>query len=1639
MSELKGTGIFEDVTSNHGIITMGNFNDQSTNIGVVLSTATFSHSSVNTGFVNGHALFFNESENSSNSVAAPVVFTGNSVNTGSLNNAIFLDYSINAGTVATSAIFANSSSNTGYVQGEALFLPNTTNSGSVQNAKIAGNITNTGTIATSALYVVAGNYFPDAYYDIYGQKASPSNWPIVVKYIGGFWFKYNSLGVASLANGIYNDGAKLYTFVNGVKQEDQETPIIRPFLRLDYATTDNVLVKGSSVLWNGQYAGATVAASISGRADVDQDGNLDYYFTTNTGVLSWDPIVYYPYIHVGYYSTDETLINGTSVLWSSYYSGATTVKNISGFAEFNLDNNFEIFQTNNAGIITWFTASAHPFSHFGYYADVPILTKGATILWDGFGTGAFRVRNSSGQADVDKDGNADQWFTSSTGFLNWYMISAHPYLNLGYYTDTIELSSGSTVLYYGQGTGAAVVSNVSGMSVDLNADGNLDTWVTDSNGVISWGSTFYYPYTFGIYYSNSPTLTSGTSVFYTTPYSSATTVNNLTGILDLTQDGNDDLWSTNGSGVVTFATITAHPFSHLGYYSDDAVLINNQSILWNGFGTGAVVASGLDGIFDIDNDLTVDYWSTNNAGVISWVSSIQYPYSYLSYYTNDLILQNGITVLYNTALVGATVVANVTGIADIGLDGNDDQWSTDNSGVVSWYMISAHPYSNLGYFTNTIKLTSGSSKLYLDKGTGASVVANISGVYDFELDGNDDQWSTDNSGVVSWYMISAHPYLNLGYNTNTSNLINGITILWNGAGTGASTVTNTSGVYDFELDGNDDQWSTNNNGIISWYMISAHPYSNLGYYTDTQQLAQNVTVLYDGKGTGATKVANVSGIYDIEGDGNDDEWITNNNGIISWYMISAHQYRQFNGYYTDTATIENGITVLYNGQGTGAFRVAGTGGIFDFELDGNDDQWSTDNSGIVSWYMISAHPYSNLGYYTDTQQLEQSTTVLYDSQGTGAKLVSAAGGTNDVDSDGNDDVWTTDNNGIISWYMVTAHPYFNLGYYTDEFNLENSITVLYNTQGTGSVPVAGASGLYDIDQDGNDDQWTTDVEGVVSWSMYIAHPYILLGYYSDDPTPVYASTVLYLGEGTGAATAGNLPGGIYDFDQDGNDHQWYTNEYGVLLWYMISAHGYRQFNGYYTDTELLLNGISVTYEGVGTGAAVAANLSGTYDVDFDGDLEEWFTDEYGVITWNTIIVHPYSNFGYYSNTPELTSGASILYTSEGTGASIATNLSGIADTNQDGNNEQWVTDNNGVVSWYTISAHPYFNLGYYTDTVQLTNGATRLYSGFGTGATEVTNISGIYDIDLDGNLDQWTTNESGFVSWYTLSAHPYSNLGYYTDNAELTSGVSILYANTGSSSTAASNVTGTYDFNLDGSLEYWSTDVNGVVSWNVTQFEKTIVYSSLSSSTWNTTTNWYTTGGQQYYSYPNPFPTSTTVVIMSGTGKVFIDLDTWTAPEIIYVLANTGHTGFTLASQQNAAFSLSLLSAAPGASLVIDLSGNARLVNNKFEKTIVYRSNTSSTWNTTTNWYTTGGQPYVYFPTPIPTSNNTVLISGTGNVLIDLDDWIAPELICVIANTGHTGITLTSQQSATLSLALLSAGPGASLVIDLSGNAALIN
>ena len=1274
--------------------------------------------------------------------------------------------------------------------------------------------------------------------------------------------------------------------------------------KAEYYTFDQVLIPNFSKIYYTKYSNSKPVSLLSGISDVDKDENVDFWQTDINGTINWQMIVVHPYEHLTYYANDAQLINNQTVLYGGQGTGAATISDLSG-SEVDLDGdgNEDTWKTNNLGVISWTISIVHPYANLGYYTNTPDLIKGSTVLYSGQYSSSPFVPGLTGTEDLDGDGNLDRWNTNNQGVINWSMIIVHPYQRLGYYSDDQILIKNSSVIWTGAGTGAVPLVSANGGGFDADDDGNNDTWFTNGQGIVSWTMTIVYPYLHFGYYSADQNLITGVSRIYGGRGSGAEPIGNQSGVNEIKGDGDDYNWYTDFGGRITFTEIIVHPYAHIGYFANDPTLIKNYSTLFTRRGTGGIPVVSLSGIADADKDGNDDLWITDSSGVVTWDMVIVHPYSHINYYSNEETLIKGFSKFWSGQGTGATLITNSTGRADVDGDGNDDNWTASSVGILTWTMVSAHPYFHFGYYSNDQFLFQNVSILWNGQGTGAALVANLSGDFDIDKDGNDDRWTTNNDGRVAWAMISAYPYFHFGYYSLEESLINNTSVLRNKQGTGATVVSGAQGIVDADNDGNDDSWSTNNLGVITWAMISAHPYYQFdSYYSDVAVLANNSTsILWTDQGTKGIPAINLTGVVDIDKDGNNDQWQTNYLGAVSWYMITAYPFRHFTSYFAVDQTLVNNSSILHNSQGTGALSAVNiSGDSIDIDLDGNLDSWQTNQFGVISWSPTIYHPYSHLTYFSDDEILISGASVLWNTEYSGAVTVNNASGTNDLNNDGNLKNWSTNNLGTVSWTLVIVHPYQNLGYFTNEPNLENGVTVLFNTRFTGATVVSGVSSTFDIDQDGNLEAWQTDNFGVVSWYTIAAYPYYQLGYYSADQPLINNVSELRSGTGTGASKIANASG-IADVDSDGNDDSWSTDNDGIITWYMLTAYPYT-FLDYFTNLSFIVPGLSILAYDRGTGATVASGLSGIADVDGDGNLERWFTDENGIVTTALYILYPYFYFGYFSDSSTLVNGETILYLQETGVGGPAINLSGANDIDEDGNNEQWTTNESGLLTWYTISAYPYEHLGYYSSSQTLINNSSVLRNGFGTGAAAVSGVSGIYDFDVDGNNEQWSTNDFGIINWYTISAYPFRHFGYYSDDAVLISGQSKLWNGFGTGATVVANVSGIDLVDSNVFMDQWSTDEQGVITWSEIPVIGAYWYSTQTTS-WYDLSNWKLDSG--LISAVNSLPISSTdVVIVSGGLIPYVDLDDlrWNQPNSI----NATGIGITFYSNASAAITCRL-------------------------------------------------------------------------------------------------------------------------------------
>lgn len=336
------------------------------------------------------------------------------------------------------------------------------------------------------------------------------------------------------------------------------------------------------------------------------------------------------------------------------------------------------------------------------------------------------------------------------------------------------------------------------------------------------------------------------------------------------------------------------------YYHDYSPIQQGDGIYVNA--TGPALYQSASGQDDVDGDGNIDTWETGTGGYILWSMRIDYPASLTilasTYYYSGPLMSG--TILYQGQGSGAIVAPSTSGIdnVDIDADGYNDDWSIDQNGVLTFERHKTYPnyvtidgvsyyYSGSIYY-NMLLYTSPYSDAALATGAGSYASSNA---YDWDADGNLDDWSINN-GILVYNMYVAYPYqITLNFlgsvYTDAMTIYSGMQVR-TGQGTGALAPSNYTGedylgYTDLQV------WDTNA-GVLTFSMKIVHPHSIVleaagvyGTYVDNSPV-QQYDYVYSGQGTGAQLVTNIMGSYtsDINNDGIDEYWTVDQLGRITW-------------------------------------------------------------------------------------------------------------------------------------------------------------------------------------------------------------------------------------------------------------------------------------------------------------------------------------------------------------------------------------------------------------------------------------------------------------------------------------------------------------------------------------------------------------------------------------------------------------------------------------------------------------------------------------------------------------------------------------------------------------------------------------
>ena len=1452
------TAVFADSAENSGTITTtAQFSGTSINSGVVLSAAKFFESTTNSGSISGTAVFSGSAENTTGTVqgaavfldtavntgtiSGAVVFTGTSVNNGVVAEAIFIGSSQNGGTVTSNAIFADNAGNlsTGLVAGSAVFALNSVNAGTVQGDAAVAETANgaQGTVqGTTTTYIQPDGAYIYGYFSG-GVKTAPQNYQLLAYNILDFWYGYDNLGNAQLANGIYSDGTFYYMFENGFKGAIEPYQFYSHVLsNVSLYSIDASLINNLSVMYNDiENTGQTRASYLSGLSS-PLNGNVSpaLWSTNADGVISWstDNVFSLELDGGATYYYISPLVSGQTILRNS--DGAS-VQLLSGVHNIDGDAFADNWSTDTDGVLTWTPIMGNSIVLGGtpYYYSGEIVS-GETIVYtdEAMQTPATEA---SGLQDTDADNIMDErWSINSSGVLTFvtvyqYIIGANTFYSVNSTLNSVDLP----VLYNADGSNP---SDSGPNYNDVDGDGILDEWFITS-GVIGWtpsnpvnvGGTDYYFFDASISTSTAFYNSDGTAA--SSIVASLVNYNNLDYFyFDASISTSTAFYNSDGTTSelvakeITFALMGGGDGATFFWFDSS---ITTGTLLYDNTGSTVGTPSNpievmLDNVphyvFNTGFDSELFESDGTNIGILT-NNFLNGQYMYVGN------LVSGTTVIYNS---DGSIASGQSGSEDVDGDTVLDSWSTNQFGVITFapsgYQITIGTNT---YYSSTIQsnadLVSTSSVLYSDQAT-TTPASEASGFNDVDGDGTVDKWSINSSGVITFDPLNAITIGTDVYYSTTlqGNLVNGESVLYSeNAGAWNLASESGGGFADVNGDGTTDKWSINSSGVIAFDPLNVITIGSDTYYSTTLQgnLVNGESIVYsDTYGT----YANLTDVFaDATNNGTPDKInINSTTGVISWTPLNQIATVEGNTYYSETASADlvSGTSVLRGSNGALAASIAGPN-YNDVNGDGTPDNWSTNENGEITWTELN--PIITVGsntYYSDPAgpaDLVSGQSVLRNPDGSG--LSNSGPNYSDINADGTPDSWTTNEFGVIYWTELNEIIIGESTYYseTDQANLVSGTSVLRNADGS---EVSNELGLNDVNGDTELDIWTITSGIIFFYSMYE----ITIGvntYYSGIPQAslISGTSVIYT-DRQGSKAAMN---GFDDVDGDGTTDKWSTDgESGVITFDPLISF---QIDGmdYYSITPQadLVSGSSVVYSDQN---GTYATGSGYSDVNGDSVSESWSFNNQGVISWTTAVQFSIGANTYYSEVPQadLVSETSILYSNEEL-TTPASTASGVNDVNGDGDLESWSIGESGAITFYPLNEITIGTNVYYSAQQQSSlDQGTLLYSD--RQGTPASANSGINDVNLDSAPEQWTISENGAITWteltsFTLNYSDSSNASVYSVDSQgnLVSGTSVLYNSTGGFATEG---TGIGDVNLDGTVDEWTIDNESKITWTAANY-----------------------------------------------------------------------------------------------------------------------------------------------------------------------------------------------------------------------------
>lgn len=570
-----------------------------------------------------------------------------------------------------------------------------------------------------------------------------------------------------------------------------------------------------------------------------------YYYEIIGNVVT--KINYYAFTSVDalttYYSSSATLDIGSTLYLEAYLDN---VVQVSTFDTSNITYNIS-----NGVIVSPIAYRYTADDSSTFYSDSSSISVGVTVYQDSLLSSLL----SEGVLSY----SSTDYIINASGILEEVN---HPYMIMeGYWADVPiqELIFGSRV-YDGQYSMNPATTLATTIPVDIDGDGCIDELVVTAGEVeMLTVTTPPYPYnpisSRQDLYSDSETLADGIRLFDgRCPAASPAPVNlTITG-----EDGCESVVSAGPDGYVSYVVITrTRPYNPVpnnpDIYSDSETLADGIT-LYVGPCSNSLVKDQLR-IFGIPIEGSSDVYlvETSVYGVVTLTTYTPITLNGETKYYTGTLTNNYTTYILNPD--GET--ASGTGLADLDNDNILDQWTIEG-GKINWdsaneILIGGTTYIYFGGIITT------STVFYTPEGVASGLIAKAL-----------------NTSEAYYYFDAA--------------VSSGNTVIYISNGTTASG----EGIDDINGDNIPEQWIIDETGTISW--VSANPIvlGETTYYRFDTPLVSGTTIIYNADGTLASAA---SGVNDVNGDGNLDDWsIAAGTGVITfatsvqtiyWYSDNA--------------------------------------------------------------------------------------------------------------------------------------------------------------------------------------------------------------------------------------------------------------------------------------------------------------------------------------------------------------------------------------------------------------------------------------------------------------------------------------------------------------------------------------------------------------------------------------------------------------------------------------------------------------------------------------------------------------------------------------------------------------------------------